>query len=315
MLHTSRQTRGLAGRSLLANTGIGWRIVLGFVLLLTFLLSAHAPARAGYESYVATDVLMLRDGPSTDADILAEMGSGAYLWVIDGPTEHGWYFVDFAGLQGWAHGQYLSSDGDSGGSVGGGGASAWVDTDALNVRDGPSTDSAQLGTVVLGDELWVTGDGDNGFYPVSFGDGTGWVAGEYLSWSAVGGGSERWISVDRGSSTISLMVGDEPIGSYWAAMGYDSSDDGFYATALGTYYIYEKHADLSWTEWARGYIQFWVGFDPDRFNGFHSWTMDKRGRVIEGGSGPTGGCVALDPEHAAIVYDFAEPGMRVEVHW
>jgi hypothetical protein len=98
-------------------------------------------------------------------------------------------------------------------------------------------------------------------------------------------------------------------------MGFDTSEDGFYATALGTYYVYEKNAELTWTDWAKGYIQYWVAFDPDRYNGFHGYTMNKRGNVIDGGSGPTGGCVALDPDFAAVVYEFATFGTRVEVRW
>jgi hypothetical protein len=43
------------------------------------------------------------------------------------------------------------------------------------------------------------------------------------------------------------MVGDESIGYWWAAMGFDPSDDGFYSTANGTYYVYEKNAALTWT--------------------------------------------------------------------
>jgi lipoprotein-anchoring transpeptidase ErfK/SrfK len=58
-----------------------------------------------------------------------------------------------------------------------------------------------------------------------------------------------------------------------------------------------------------------VAFDPERANGFHSFTMDKKGRVIEGGDGATGGCVAMDPGLAESLYEFATFGTRVEVHW
>jgi lipoprotein-anchoring transpeptidase ErfK/SrfK len=60
---------------------------------------------------------------------------------------------------------------------------------------------------------------------------------------------------------------------------------------------------------------YWVAFDPDRANGFHSFLMDKNGGVIEGGDGATGGCVAMDPGLAEALYEFATFGMRVEVHW
>jgi hypothetical protein len=248
------------------------------------------------------------------------MAFGAYVAVIDGPTEDNWYFVDFDGTQGWALGDYLSfgavpqSPVDAG-SVGGTGGTVWVATDALNVRSDADSSASVLGIAGQGDQLDVIGESYNGFYPVDYAGTTGWVAGEYLSWAPVGSGSEHWISVDRSSSTISLMVGPDAVATYVASMGMDNSEDGYYATALGTYYVFVKNADLTYTKYAKGYITYWVGFDPDRSNGFHSWLLDKNGYFLEGGDGLTGGCVALEPTLAEAVYEFATIGMRVEVHW
>jgi uncharacterized protein YgiM (DUF1202 family) len=321
MLHTGCEARGLSWHSLKVNGAFGWRVVLVSVLLLSLFSATMTPARAAIDSYVDTDVLYLRADPSTGGGVIAEMTYGQYVAVIDGPTEDGWYFIDYAGMQGWAYGTYLNVGGslgwDAGSSaaVGGSGGTAWVATDALNVRAEPTRKAWVMGTIGQGEAVEIAGERDNGFYPVYYGDGLGWVAAKYLSWEPVGGGQERWIDVDRSSSTIRLMVGDESIGYWWAAMGFDASDDGFYSTANGTYHVYEKNAALTWTEWAKGYIEYWVAFDPDRFNGFHSWTMDENGTVIEGGDGATGGCVAMEPGLAAALYEFATYGMRVEIHW
>jgi L,D-peptidoglycan transpeptidase YkuD (ErfK/YbiS/YcfS/YnhG family) len=43
--------------------------------------------------------------------------------------------------------------------------------------------------------------------------------------------------------------------------------------------------------------------------------MDAAGNVVDGGWGPTGGCVATRPDIAAIIYDFVDIGTRVEIHW
>ncbi len=320
MLQTGRWTRVPSGYSFTTGGGAGWRVGLVLVLFLTLFSATQSRAGAAAESYVATDVLYLRGDPHTDASVLAEMYFGEYVHIIDGPTEHDWYFVDYAGIQGWAYGKYLSFDGEPSRSAdvaatGGDGGSVWVDTDVLNVRAEPSTDSWVMGSESQGTEFWIVGEAVDGYYPVEYGSEIGWVAGQFLSWQPVGRGAERWIDVDRSSQTVSLMVGNESIGSYWAAMGFDNSEDGFYATALGTYYVYEKNAELTWTDWAKGYIQYFVAFDPERYNGFHGWTMDKRGNVIEGGDGPTGGCIALEPGLAEVVYEFATYGTRVEVHW
>jgi L,D-transpeptidase-like protein/SH3 domain-containing protein len=194
---------------------------------------------------------------------------------------------------------------------------AEIDTDALNLRDAPSTLGDVLAVMGWGESVEVLdGPTADGWYEVSYGDETGWALGDYLSFDGVGGGSdERWIDVDRSTQEVTLYDGNDPIASYWAAMGYDQSDDGYYATAIGTYYVYAKHAELAWTEYGQAYISDWVAFDPDRNNGFHSWSMDADGNVLPWGDGATGGCVALEPSAADTLYDFAEIGMRVEVHW
>lgn len=200
---------------------------------------------------------------------------------------------------------------------------AYVATDALNLRDAPSTDGAILDTLLWGEDVKIVAGPteDNWFQVVNQGT-TGWVVGEYLSWQpvgayegAVGGGGGRWIDVDRSSQTITLYDGGEAVASYWGALGYDSSDDGYYATAIGTYSVYAMNAGLTASSTGDVWFTHWVAFDPDRANGFHTYSMDADGALIAGGDGPTGGCVALDPDAAADLFAFAEIGMTVEVHW
>jgi hypothetical protein len=100
-----------------------------------------------------------------------------------------------------------------------------------------------------------------------------------------------------------------------AAMGRDPSDDGFFATAVGTDYAYDKHGGLGWTDWASAWVGDWIGFDPVRLNGFHTYSMDTAGQVISGGDGPAGGCVALSPAAADRLFAFVSVGTRVKVHY
>jgi hypothetical protein len=195
-----------------------------------------------------------------------------------------------------------------------------IATDVLNLRTDPGTWGDVITQMTWGEAVEILdGPTDDGWYQVSYDGEVGWAFGEYLSFGGVGGGgrgsSERWIDVDRSSQTVTLYEGENALASYWGALGYDDSDDGYYATAIGTYYVYDKWANLSWTDYGQAYITNWVGFDPERANGFHSWSMDENGNVIDGGDGATGGCVALEPWASGEVFDFAEIGMRVEVHW
>ncbi len=210
------------------------------------------------------------------------------------------------------------------------GQAATVDTDALSLRSQPNGDSGVLATMVYGDRVDVLyGPTDSGWYEVRFNGTDGYAYGGYLALdgaAAVGGsseslsgavstGAERWIDVDRGSGTVTLYIGDVAQETLWGSMGWEQTDDGFYATANGTYYVFAKNQSLTYTSWAGAYITDWVGFDPSRSNGFHSYTKDADGNVIAGGDGPTGGCVALESWAADEVYAFASYGMRVEVHW
>ena len=199
-------------------------------------------------------------------------------------------------------------------------SSAEIATDALRLRDAPGTWGDVLTVMTWGESIEVIdGPTEDGWYKVSYDGMVGWASGDYISFDGVGGtgggGSERWIDVDRSSGMVTLYEGDNALASYWGAMGYDTTDYGYYATAIGTYYVYEFYRDLAWTEYGQAYITDWVAYDPERNNGFHSYSRDEYGNVLPSGDGPTGGCVALEPWAAAEVYNFAEIGMRVEVHW
>lgn len=190
-------------------------------------------------------------------------------------------------------------------------------TEGMNLRAEPGEWAPVVGTVAGGTGVEVLdGPTADGWYWVQTEGMAGWAAGGLLAFDGVGGGwTERWIGIDRSDQTVTLYEGDTPIATFWAAMGWDSSADGFFATAIGTYWVYEKTEGLTWTDWASAWITDWVGFDPSRVNGFHSFLKDENGWLIPGGDGPTGGCVALDPAAAEQLFWFAEVGMRVEVRW
>jgi uncharacterized protein YgiM (DUF1202 family) len=301
--------------------------VAALIVVSTVLSLSPAPVRADGIAYIDTDVLNLRDEPGTWGNIITQMWQGEAVDIYSGPTDDGWYEVGYYGEWGWAYGGYLSIDGESGwysdadsgggssGGVGGFGVSAWVDTDLLNMRGSASMDADVLDLLTQGEEVVVTGFDENGFVPVNAHGETAWVWSGYLSYDGPVGsaGPERWIQVDRSDQTVTLFEGDEAVATYWASLGYDQSSDGFYSTAIGTYYVYSKYAPLSWTEWGKAYIAWWVAFDSERDNGFHSYSMDSNGNVLSNGDGPTGGCVATEPGAAEEIYNFAEVGTRVVV--
>ena len=205
-----------------------------------------------------------------------------------------------------------------------GGAS--VAAPQLNLRAEPGTWAPVVGQLWQGERLvLLAGPTPDDWYNVQAGDQTGWAYGGLLaldgagdalgqasSWAA--GGAERWVDVDRTTQMVTLYEGDSAVATYWAAMGSDPSDDGFFATAVGTYDVYEKYGGLSWTDWGGAWVGDWVGFDPARLNGFHTYSMDTsrpgdpgRGRPDRRlrGAGAGGGRPALRLRGV---------GTRVEVH-
>jgi lipoprotein-anchoring transpeptidase ErfK/SrfK len=205
-----------------------------------------------------------------------------------------------------------------------GGAS--VAAPQLNLRAEPGTWAPVVGQLWQGERLaLLDGPTPDNWYQVQAGDQSGWTYGGLLALDGAGdalgqgssgaaGGPERWVDVDRTTQMVTLYDGDVAVAAYWAAMGSDPSDDGFFATAVGTYWVYEKYWGLSWTDWGSAWVGDWVGFDPDRLNGFHTYSLDTAGQIIPGGDGPTGGCVALAPAAADQLFAFVAVGTRVEVH-
>jgi hypothetical protein len=252
--------------------------VLGWLAAIAVVIAvavgAPAGARAAGSAVVAAPQLNLRAEPGTWAPVVGQLWQGERLAILEGPTADNWYHVQADDRAGWAFGSFLTLDG-AGEPPPSAGDSSWEGED----REG----------------LGLKGD--------SLGQG-----------SAAVENVERWVDVDRTTQTVTLYEGDIALATYWAAMGSDPSDDGFFATAVGTYYVYEKTGGLSWTDWGGAWVADWVGFDPARLNGFHTYSMDGAGRVIPGGDGPTGGCVALAPAAADQVFAFVAVGTRVEVH-
>lgn len=173
----------------------------------------------------------------------------------------------------------------------------------------------------LVDVLWGP---ENGKYEVRYYGVDGWVWAEYLNLGGQGGGGsassaavvqEHWIDVDRSQGSVTLFVGNQAQATFWGSMGWEDTSYGYYATAVGTYYVTWMNPDLQYTPFAENYITHWVGFDGERANGFHSYTKDENGSITPNGAGKTAGCVALAPGDINALYEFAYPGMRVEVHW
>ena len=246
---------------------------------------------------------------SAGSEALHRIDAGTALLVTIGPDANGWYKVDATGgaglTAGWTHGDNLTFT-----------QTARVLWDA-GVFFGPTDSTGWVGSVRHGIVLTVAGPPVNGFAFVRFGDLWGYTYDSALEPSdqpATDRYGEWWADVNRSTQRANLMIGSTVVNSFSASMSSETGD-GFYSTAPGTYWVYEKVEGLQYTTYAKAYFTHWCGFDTYRFNGFHSWTMDQNGWLLPGGSGNTAGCVATEPRNASVIYNFLTIGARVEIHW
>jgi len=152
-------------------SSIGWFIGLALGLFLFFCPGQYAAAS---EAVVDASILNVRSGPGTGYSVSGTVKKGECLPVLE--QQGDWYKVRLAGGKtGWVAGWLVKikqSPVTSSSSK-----QAVVKTGVLNVRGGPGTGYAVVGTVHNGDRLQVLGSSGD-WYKIKLPDGgTGWVAG------------------------------------------------------------------------------------------------------------------------------------------
>jgi uncharacterized protein YraI len=95
----------------------------------------------------------------------------------------------------------FDASGDATNTNGGGNATV---TSELNLRAGPSTDSDVLAVMPAGSTVEVTGDPENGFYPVSFDGAGGYAYGDYLDFG--GGAASAPATSDAGAGETDIVA-------------------------------------------------------------------------------------------------------------
>lgn len=270
---------------------------------------ARASAWDVYATTTWDDIVELRVSPLEGARVVSTLSPGTTVRLLDGPVDGGLYRVEPVDVPdarpGWLPGWLLVFE-----------QRALLSAD-VPLLYAPDDWSAEAGWVRHGFLVTMISPVYGDWVVIRSGDNTGFVSVWNLS-PAEGPETDRyaewWVSVNRSTAEVRLWVGEQVVDLFQASLSSDQGE-GFYATATGTHWVYQKIAELTYTEFARAYFMYWAGFDPDRYNGFHSWTMDAYGNVVDGGWGTTAGCVATAPAEALTIYNFVDIGTRVEVHW
>ena len=264
------------------------------------------------EAVIATDDVNLRSGPGTSFDVLTVVPAGSEL-SAERETVNGFSAVRIDDQQGWIASSYLSAPGVAYAAeyeVG--------EAETLPVTDAIAAAAEPEPTTVLSQPLPTavpvmpepTVEPDPVVVPTAVP-----VLAETTQVQAQLQPGEKWIEVNRTNRTVTLHNGEIVVATFDALMGKDLSADGYYSTAVGTHFVHVKEKALAETPFADGvYLTDFVGFDPDRSNGFHSPTRDADGNVVITGGTATLGCVRLSEMDAQFLFEFATIGMRVEIH-
>lgn len=259
------------------------------------------------DTYYTTADVNLRAGPGASSDVLSIVPVRNEV-TVTGDASDGFLPVRTDGVDGWISSSYLSAEG----------VTLAAQVDVVVPTESPPTEAPVVApTQAVSTEPPVVAQEHGPPQETVAAEATtpeepAPVAAN-LDVTSLSG--ERWVEVDRSTATVTLHQGNTVVATFPGLLGKDPSTDGYYATAVGTYYVYSMNHELTETPFAPGvYLTDWVGFDPDRSNGFHSPTRDANGNIVQTGGTTTLGCVRLSEADARTVYDFAYIGMRVEVH-
>lgn len=136
---------------------------------LVSILACASPALCANAVEVTASSLNVRSGPGTQHAALARVTRGQVFASLRRQGE--WHELQLDGRRGWSHGSYLRGSAR---------ALASVTAASLNVRSGPGTQHARLGALPRG-SLVAPGATQGAWRQISFGAGSGWVHGSYLS--------------------------------------------------------------------------------------------------------------------------------------
>ena len=153
------------------------------------------PLKAGSVTYITTDVVNFRNGPSTGATVISTVKNGVKVEVIEHDPS-GWSKVIVDDVTGYIRSDLLTrlSDSPQQGTGSSGGTAAPVaqtaatapapkifkTTDGVNFREGPSMDAGVIRTVVAGTSVEVHDYNADGWSRVKYDGALGYIKSEYL---------------------------------------------------------------------------------------------------------------------------------------
>lgn len=148
-------------------------LAAGALCVCALIVGAKADCIGGAETTTAVN---LRTGAGTGNAIIATVGEGTAL-IVEADTGSGWYKVNYDGESGYMSADYLSFSETMDLT-----AQGWVDGSDVRMRAAAGTDSEIVRVTTYGESVEILGvDGE--WYKVSAGGKTGYIRGDYLSFT------------------------------------------------------------------------------------------------------------------------------------
>lgn len=165
-------------------------ILISLLILLSVLpfsaSAADASSKAGVVS-VSYGSLNVRTSASTSGSVAASLGKGSYVTLIS--KSGSWWRVEYAsGKYGYCHADYISTVSSTPSTV--------KVSGSLNVRSGPGTSYARVGSLYNGTTVLVLSTSGSWSKILYSGTKTGWVSSQYLSTGSSGSSGSTGYSAD-----------------------------------------------------------------------------------------------------------------------
>ncbi|MBM7690741.1 uncharacterized protein YvpB [Peribacillus deserti] len=176
---TKKEAKGSSLGKVFAK-GIIAASILGSTLLspqLPISSSDQGVVNAASPAYTVTaSSLNVRSGAGTNYSKIGSLPKGSSVQVIQ-KLSNGWYKISYSGMTGYVSGQYVKSTASA--------PTYRVNATSLNVRTGPGTNYARIGSLKNGAVIQVIKKESNGWYRINFNGKTGYVSGEYVTTGTV----------------------------------------------------------------------------------------------------------------------------------
>ena len=215
-------------------------VLAGAAIAATSIVSMTNISTVEAASQIATvtENVNFRTGPSTSYSSITVISKGSSIEVLS--TSGNWVNAKYNGKTGYIYKDYVSNSTSNSETTQ---TTKYVNTTAgLNVRTGPSTSYAKIGTLSYGQSVNVLST-SNGWSKINYSGSTGYVSSQYLQSTKPSSSS----SSNSGSTSVSssassvIAYAKTLLGKpyVWGAQGPNSFDcSGF------TYYVFKNKAGI-----------------------------------------------------------------------